>query len=214
MICSNSLINSTHKLLLTFNEDPILCLIRLISLTYKIKLLMKKNVKLGMKLNLKGIPIIECINDGYLNIGSNVTLYSTKRQYFSCISTPVRLFMEDGGRIIIGDNTRINGATIHSRKFVTVGKNCLIASNTSILDSNGHKINMDNPKNRLFTRDNAKPIIIKDNVWIGMNCIILKGVTVGTGSVIGAGCVVKTDIPPFSIVEKNDINILKCYKTI
>jgi len=43
------------------------------------------------------------------------------------------------------------------------------------------------------------PIIIEDNVWIGTNCIILKGVTIGSGSIIGAGSVVTKNVPPNEI---------------
>ena len=44
-------------------------------------------------------------------------------------------------------------------------------------------------------------IIIEDSVWIGLNCVILKGVKIGYGSVIGAGCIINRDIPPLSIVR-------------
>lgn len=47
--------------------------------------------------------------------------------------------------------------------------------------------------------DDSKPVVIEDDVWIGRRVIILPGVTIGKGSVIGAGAVVSRDIPPYSV---------------
>lgn len=49
----------------------------------------------------------------------------------------------------------------------------------------------------------VEPVDIQDDVWIGVNAIILQGVTIGRGSIIGAGCVIHKDVPPFSVVTGN-----------
>ena len=54
----------------------------------------------------------------------------------------------------------------------------------------------------------TKPIIIEDDVWIGGNVVILKGVTIGKGSVIAAGTVVTKDIPPHTIIYNKRQNIM------
>lgn len=53
-------------------------------------------------------------------------------------------------------------------------------------------------------------IKINDDVWIGMNCIIMSGITIGKGAVIAAGSVVTKDIPPYSIAGGNPAKIIKC----
>jgi acetyltransferase-like isoleucine patch superfamily enzyme len=53
------------------------------------------------------------------------------------------------------------------------------------------------------------PIIVGDDVWIGMNCVILSGLKIGQGAVIAAGSVVVGDIPPYSIVGGNPAKIIK-----
>ncbi|MCS0658136.1 acyltransferase [Massilia terrae] len=55
----------------------------------------------------------------------------------------------------------------------------------------------------------SKPIVIEDNVWLGMNCMVLGGVTIGAGSVVGAGAVVTKDLPPNSICvsAKNQVRL-------
>jgi acetyltransferase-like isoleucine patch superfamily enzyme len=53
------------------------------------------------------------------------------------------------------------------------------------------------------------PVIIKDNVWIGMNAIVLKGVTIGENAVIAAGAVVSRDVPANVVVAGNPAVIVK-----
>ena len=59
--------------------------------------------------------------------------------------------------------------------------------------------------------ENAQ-IIIQDNVWIGFNSIVLKGVTIGEGAVVAAGSVVTKDVPPFAVVGGNPAKIIKYTK--
>ena len=56
---------------------------------------------------------------------------------------------------------------------------------------------------------NTAPIKICDNAWIGMNCIILKGVTIGEGAIVGAGSVVTKSVPPWTIVGGNPAKVIK-----
>ena len=97
----------------------------------------------------------------------------------------------------------------------------------TIYDHDSHSVNWDERMNDtvqeyedvkkyndpIFSKDwskvNTKPIIINDKVWIGMNVIILKGVTVGEGAVIGAGSVVTRDIAPWSVVAGNPARVVK-----
>jgi len=182
-------------------DDPLFFLVRFFSLFYHLFIALRSNVVAGKKLCLKGWPIIETIGGGRVVIGNNVTFYSTRRQYFASLSSPVRLFAEGKGVIRVGDNTRINGATIHARSMITIGKNCLIAANTSILDSHGHELCLNEPEKRIYSVDDPQPVIIEDNVWIGINCLILKGVKIGSGSVIGAHNVVSKSVAPNSVLR-------------
>jgi acetyltransferase-like isoleucine patch superfamily enzyme len=111
--------------------------------------------------------------------------------------------------IEIGDNTRINGASIHATNKITIGKNCLIAANVTIIDSDGHGRAV---SERSLSNPESSSVIIEDNVWIGINSIILKGVKIGENSIIGAGSVVTKSIPPNSVVAGNPARIVKILK--
>ncbi len=156
---------------------------------------------------LKGKPVILRFK-GSIHIGNNVTLRSDDRGYHASIYAPTRLMTDgkDHTIIEIGDNTRINGASIHATERINIGKNCLIASNVIIIDSDGHGIS---PFERDLSNPVSSPVIIEDNVWIGMNSIILKGVRIGENSIIGAGSVVTKSIPANCVAAGNPARVVK-----
>ncbi|EML0281075.1 acyltransferase [Vibrio alginolyticus] len=112
----------------------------------------------------------------------------------------------------MGANTRIHGTCIHAYESITIGKNCLIAANCQIFDGSGHDLSFSDVENRINTRGVSKPVLIEDNVWIGINSIILPGVTIGNGSVIAANSVVTKDIPPMVLAGGNPAKIIKRYE--
>ena len=86
-----------------------------------------------------------------------------------------------------------------------------IAANTHIIDGNGHHLSFDAPENRINTFDDGNPIVIEDNVWIAAGCYILGGTTIGNGSIITAGSVVKGVIPAKCIYGGNPAKLVKQY---
>src|SRR5438045_8770907 len=105
----------------------------------------------------------------------------------------------ENGQCTIGDFTLLNGALIMADEKIEIGSYCLISWNVGIADSDFHPI--DAVQRRLdvmalapFLKDRpprppigARPVVIKDNVWIGFNAVILKGVTIGANSIVVAG---------------------------
>jgi acetyltransferase-like isoleucine patch superfamily enzyme len=105
----------------------------------------------------------------------------------------------EGGKVSLGGNTFLAGKNmLVAKESVRIGRDCAIAWGVTICDHDFHKLYKDG-KQRVETA----PVTIEDNVWIGMNATILKGVTVGKGAVIGAGAVVTRDVPPATIFVGN-----------
>lgn len=153
-------------------------------------------VVLGNNVQFLDTPIIDVGNGGRLEIGEDVMIDSDRRAYHSSMHSPTKLVAKTPGAIIlIGSKSRIHGTCIHARSSVRIGRQCLIAANCHIVDSNGHEKLLDHPAGRLDSIDQPLPIVIGDSVWIGMNCVILPGVSIGDGAVIGTGSVVTRDIP-------------------
>ena len=121
--------------------------------------------------------------------------------------TPVARLPSAKGPCSVGDFTLLNGALVMAEERIEIGSHCLISWNVGIADSDFHPLE---PAQRLidaqalapFYKDRpprpklrTAPVIIADNVWIGMNAIILKGVTIGENSVVAAGAVVTKSVP-------------------
>jgi acetyltransferase-like isoleucine patch superfamily enzyme len=130
----------------------------------------------------------------------------------------------DNGQCSIGDFTLLNGALIMADEKIDIGSHCLISWNVGIADSDFHPLE---PAQRLIdaqalapyfeTRPprpklKTAPVKIADNVWIGMNAIILKGVSIGENSVVAAGSVVTKSVEPNTVVAGNPAQVVKQFK--
>jgi len=104
-----------------------------------------------------------------------------------------------GGSITIGDHTAIGPyVVIYGGGRVRIGSDCGIATHTTIVSTSHVFARTDIPIRR--QGDEKQPVTIGDDVWIGMHCSIPMGVTVGNGSVLGAGTVVLKSVAPLSVV--------------
>ena len=104
-----------------------------------------------------------------------------------------------GASIQIGEATRLNGAVIHAQANVSIGRRVLMAAQSTILDSNGHVVYP--PESRGTERDVPRPVVVEDDVWIGMGAVVLPRSHIGEGSIIGANTVVSGRIPAHSILR-------------
>lgn len=180
---------------------------------FKIYVMYRSKIKSAGRLSVSGNPIVVLKGNVRLILGDNVSLKSNPISYHMHMHSPAKILADRDGAIIeIGNNTRINGACIHAYEHIKIGDNCLIAANTQIVDGAGHDLSMDDPANRINTRGVSKPIIIKDSVWIGANCIVLPGVTIGEGSVIATGSVVTKDVPPICLAGGNPAKVIRYYE--
>ena len=112
-------------------------------------------------------------------------------------------------RISIGEGTWINNgfSAIAEHTSITIGKRVLIGTHVEIYDSDFHGIQVsDRNKSRA---EWAKPVVIEDDVFLGSNVRVLKGVTIGRGSVIANSSVVVKDIPSGVIAGGNPARVIK-----
>lgn len=118
------------------------------------------------------------------------------------------IWVMDFASLIIGNNAGFNGVFLYSSKSINIGSNVRIGGGTRIFDTDFHPLNyLERRGGRAGT--NSKDIIIEDDVFIGTNCIIGKGVKIGARSIIAAGSVVTKTVPPDEIWGGNPAKFIK-----
>ncbi|HEY1769272.1 MAG TPA: acyltransferase [Chthoniobacterales bacterium] len=127
----------------------------------------------------------------------------------------------ENARCTVGDFTLMNGALVMAEELIEIGSYCLISWNVGIADSDFHPIDpAERRRDALALAPYYKerpprppirtaPVRIADNVWIGMNAVILKGVTIGENSVVAAGAVVSKSVGPNAVVAGNPAVVVR-----
>jgi acetyltransferase-like isoleucine patch superfamily enzyme len=108
--------------------------------------------------------------------------------------------------IRIGKNCRLNGVSVHCRKAVTFGGDCL-AGSAILMDNDFHSVEFDHRNDPAYIK--SKPIVIEDRAWLAGQSAILKGVTVGKDAVVAFRAVVTKDVPEGRIVAGNPAEIVR-----
>lgn len=124
----------------------------------------------------------------------------------NCFFNATKFEIEGEGKVEIGDHCYFNGTTVKAVNFIKFKKQCLV-SDATLVDTDFHsiEINRRNPN----VHGKAKPICINENAWLGSQSMILKGVTIGENSVIGARAVVRQSVPGNVVVIGNPQQIVK-----
>ena len=187
---------------------------------------------------LESVTPYICVDKSTVLLPSANFMFHTPRKNTSvtigkdCIIGCNCIFESTEGKITIGEHSYIgSGNTLVSRNEIDIGSNVMISFGCWIYDHNSHSLNWEDRctdidaclqsfkgglgagGNMYLTKNwetvKSAPIKIYDNVWIGFNSIILKGVTIGEGAVIAAGSVVVKDVPPYVVAAGNPAKVVK-----
>ena len=141
------------------------------------------------------------------------------------------IFEGEGCEVIIGDRVYIGNSKIICRNKVVFEDNILVSWGVTFYDHNSHSLNhldrridiqsavngyrlskMKFLKNKDWSTVKSGEIVVKKDSWIGMDALILKGVTIGEGSIVAARSVVSKDVPPFTVVAGNPAKVVRHLK--
>ena len=136
-----------------------------------------------------------------------------------CTMDGVHFDLGENGRMTVGDYCYFTNAVLLCELEIRVGNYVVIGWNTTITDTDFHPLS---PAERIADAIACsplgqgrprpevlkKPVIIEDNVWIGPNATILKGVRIGAGAFIEAGSLVTRDVPPRARVLGNPAQVI------
>ena len=121
----------------------------------------------------------------------------------------IRISVNEGAELKLGSGYMNYDCVVDVFSSVTIGHNVVISERVTIRDSDNHIVWEDGIEINKDTKPTACPIVIEDHVWIGMNCIILKGVTIGEGAIVAAGSVVNKDVPAHCMVGGVPARVIK-----
>lgn len=163
----------------------------------------------------RGLPIIHSAEKNSIVIGNDLVMNNNTRYNHAGINHPcVIATTAPNAKIVIGDHVGMSGVSIVARSMIKIGSNVNIGANASIWDNDFHSLDFLRRRRNEILADEplARPITIEDDVWIGANAIILKGVFIGKRSIVAAGSIVTRDVPPDVIVAGNPARIIRSIK--
>jgi acetyltransferase-like isoleucine patch superfamily enzyme len=169
-------------------------------------------LQVGARPRVWGWFWVQLWEGGTIEIGDDLHIVSCSPRSALSLSVRCQLTAGPGARIEIGDHVGLNGTTISARKRIRIGSNTMIARDVVIADTDFH---MSWPPSERWKTDTSavdREVTIGENVWIGMNVLILKGVTIGDNALIGAGSVVVSDIPANCTAVGNPARVIATLK--
>ena len=148
------------------------------------------------------------IRGARITIGDNFYLSSGNGVNPIASNLQADVYVEPGATLTIGNNVGMSSTRLWIHESARIGNNVKIGGCVLITDTDAHP--MDYVARRSSNEGTkSAPVVIEDDVWIGAHCIILKGVTIGARSVIGAGSVVTKSIPADCVAAGNPCRVIK-----
>lgn len=164
-----------------------------------------------------------CVIHGklYINLFPTAKLMIGDDLYFSsgwginalCTNRRGMIYATDDAIITIGDNVGMSSTVLWAHKSITIGNHVKIGGNCILIDTDSHNKDYMVRRGQYTDWGVAESIVVEDDAFIGMNCIILKGVTIGARSIIAAGSVVTKSIPADCIAGGNPAKVIKSLKS-
>lgn len=160
-----------------------------------------------------------CVIHGklYINLFSTARVKIGDNLYFSsgwginalCANKRGMIYATENARITIGNNVGMSSTVLWAHESITIGNHVKIGGNSILIDTDSHNMDYLVRRGQYTDWGVSKPIVIEDDAFIGVNCIILKGVTIGARSIIAAGSVVTKSIPADCVAGGNPAKVIK-----
>lgn len=166
-------------------------------------------ISVGKATKFRGWPIFRRYPTARIAIGDNCIFNSA--EWSNTIGINRRCFISAtrGAEICIGNNSGFSGAVIAASNSIRIGNRVLCGSNCTIVDTDRHPAEMDARLRREIAQ--ALPIVVEDDVFLGMNVTVLKGSHIGRGAVIAANSVVTGKIPAGVIAAGSPAKVIKTF---
>lgn len=170
-------------------------------------------IEYGKHCVIHGKLYINLFTTARVKIGDNFYYSSGWNVNALCTNKRGAFYATDNAVITIGDNVGMSSTVLWTHDSITIGNNVKIGGNCILIDTDSHSMDYIKRRNRCSDWGISLPVVVEDDAFIGMNCIILKGVTIGARSIIAAGSVVTKSIPADCIAGGNPAKVIKSLKS-
>jgi acetyltransferase-like isoleucine patch superfamily enzyme len=169
-----------------------------------------KGVDMKQGSTFLGVPLVYISPGSSVIIGKNLSIRTERTSNLIGLNRRSIIATHHAkAEIIIGDDCGFSGAVIGARQSIRIGSKVMVGANVLITDFDWHPID---PLTRHTGEPTSRPINIGNNVFLGYSAIVLKGVTIGDNSVIGANSVVTSNIPADVIDAGNPCKVISTLK--
>ena len=144
-----------------------------------------------------------------VTIGDNLYISSGWAINALCANKQGAFYATENAVITIGNNVGMSSPVLWAHKSITIGNYVKIGANSILIDTDSHHLNFIIRRGKNTDWGISKPIVIEDDVMIGVNCIILKGVTIGSRSIVAAGSVVTKSFPSDCVIGGNPARLIR-----
>jgi acetyltransferase-like isoleucine patch superfamily enzyme len=148
-------------------------------------------------------------NKGTFRIGKGARINSSPFKNIIGGDTRSSIVIKKQGQLTIGKNFKMSNSAIYCANSITIGDDVMIGGSCKIWDTDFHPLNADKRRSNPNEEYSTRPVVIGNNVFIGGFSIILKGVTIGDSSVIGAGSVVSRAVPSGEVWAGNPASFIR-----
>ena len=175
------------------------------------KIIFSANNVIYSSFRTSGYPIVSVQKKGLFKIGKNFAMNNGMQGNQIGYTTPCIFIVDELCKLNIGKNVGISQTTLIAKADITIGDNVKIGGGTKIYTTDFHSLKFLERRDRRIdmTMKKCAPIILEEDCFIGSGTIILKGVRVGSKSIIGAGSVVTKNVPPNEIWAGNPAKFIR-----
>jgi acetyltransferase-like isoleucine patch superfamily enzyme len=182
---------------------------RILALPYIRLLFAYHGIRWQPRWRVWGMPIVQRYRGSRIELGEGLLLRSWPASNPLAPNHRVVLATRAAAAVIrAGRDVGMTGTTIVAAERIEIGDRVMIGSNATIVDTDFHPLDPETRRRDVLAGEH-RPVILEDDVFVGMNSLILKGVRIGRGAVVGAGSVVVKDVPPGAVVAGNPARMVR-----
>lgn len=166
------------------------------------------DIHLGKQCRFYGVPLYRRHPSSQIMVGDRCLFNSAPWSNYAGLNHPcILVTLSEGATLQIGHDSGFSGTSLGAATSIVIGNRVMAGANTSITDTDWHPIA--STRRAAGEVGASAPVVIEDDVWLGANVMVLKGVTIGAETVIAANSVVTKSIPPRVVAGGNPARPLR-----